>query len=179
MTACVTNGVCVSTPLGKLGGFYPALATATFWASVVLAVIVAMQAMSRMFRDVAIIQRSQPGYLLAVVCFGAALLAGYLFAPETQSVGELGVHVTRTWGPAMMLLGCTLSVAALWMAVALAIAEDNTVFTPLVPATTMTTMRVAPLPSPAVARTPTAPIQRVTAVARRRADPDAFVDPVR
>ncbi len=115
---CERGGACISLPFSKVEGFYPTISTATFWSSIVLAIIVAVQAGSRIVRGVAGAGLTQIGYFAGVVCFLAAAMAGFWFAPETHAIGDVGVHVARSWTPLLMLAGVALALYTLRFAVA-------------------------------------------------------------
>jgi hypothetical protein len=125
-SACMPDGSCASVPLSKFQGFYPTISVATFYGSCVTLLIVAFQAGSRLLGGTAGEGITRLGYLFAIGGFLAAGATGYLFQPETAAgnlgaMGMVSVTVTRTWGPAMLLLADVLALVTLH----LASAEDS------------------------------------------------------
>jgi hypothetical protein len=147
ISMCENGGACVLLPFSKIDGLYPTMSTVTFWSSLVLAIIVAVQAGSRILRGVAGEGITRIGYIAGALCFLAAAMAGFMFAPETHAIGELGVHVSRSWTPVMMLAGVVIALYTLRLAVAEELA-------PREPAIPVATVRVAASPAPPPAEPP-------------------------
>src|SRR5580704_9551546 len=146
MTACAPGG-CLSASLAKMQGFYPTVATATFWTSLAVSLVVALQAMSRIFRGFASGGLARLGYAIGVFCLFAALGAGFVFAPDTGtgSIGDVAVSVARTWAPVMMLGGVVLSLIALRLALAEDSLEDSVDVTTLPQAVARVPQAAAPV----------------------------------
>jgi len=120
-SACMPDGSCASVPLSKFQGFYPTISVVTFYGSCVLLLIVAFQAGTRLLGGTAGEGLTKLGYTFAIGCFLAAGATGYLFQPETAAgnlgaMGMVSVTVTRTWGPAMLLLADVLALVTLHLA---------------------------------------------------------------
>ena len=149
MTACAPGG-CLSASLRTMQGFYPTAATATFWASLAVSLVVALQAMSRIFRGFAPGGLSRLGYVMGVICIFTALGTGFLFAPDTGtgSIGDVAVSVTRTWAPVMMLGGVVLALIALQLAVAEDSLKDSVDMTSLPQAVARVSQAPAPVAPP-------------------------------
>lgn len=122
-SACFPNGACTRVALTRFHGWYPGFATVTFYGSCALAVIVAYQAGSRLLRGTSTESVSKLGYFMAVVCFCAAALTGYLFPPDAvpSSIGPMAivsVNVVRTWAPATLVIAHAIAFVTLYFATA-------------------------------------------------------------
>ncbi|HET9991268.1 MAG TPA: hypothetical protein VFQ65_22210 [Kofleriaceae bacterium] len=107
-TACFADGTCASTSLDNLRGVYPSLATYTFWITLAVCVMVALQAGTRLLTGQASPLLTRGGYLLCVLALIGAVFTAFVFAPETAETTIATVTVHRTWAPAIMLLGYAL-----------------------------------------------------------------------
>lgn len=120
-SACFPTGACASVPLSMFQGGYSILSVMTFYGSCALGGIIAYQTSSRLFKDSASESLAQLGYFLAVGCFCAAGLTGYLFQPEVApgSVGPMAIvstTIVRTWAPAILVVANALGFVSLHFA---------------------------------------------------------------
>lgn len=117
-TACFADGTCASTSLDNLRGVYPSLATYTFWVTLVVCVLVALQAGTRLLTGQASPLLTRGGYSVTVLALIGAVFTAFVFAPETAETTIATVTVHRTWAPAIMLFGYALALYVLYLAVA-------------------------------------------------------------
>ncbi len=122
--ACTADGICQSVPMSMVKtSMYSTFAALTFWASIGLAIVVALQAGSRFVTDQAHPMLNKLGYGLAIGVFGNAFMTAYLFAPDLGGGQEVAVEmfsitfsVSRSWAPVMMLTGAVAALFALYYA---------------------------------------------------------------
>ncbi|MEO6775230.1 MAG: hypothetical protein ABI467_19855 [Kofleriaceae bacterium] len=117
-TACFADGTCASTSLDNLRGVYPSLATFTYWASLLVCVMVALQAGLRLVTGQASALLSRGGYLLCVLAVIGGGFTAFVFAPQTAETTIATITLHRTWGPGVMLFGYALAFYALYLATA-------------------------------------------------------------
>ncbi len=117
-SACIAHGPCASTSLDNLNGSYPSLATYTYWVTLLLSGLVALQAGARLVTGRANPALSNGGYVIAVLALAGAGLTAFVFAPESAESMAGSVVVQRTWAAALILVGYGLAVYALYLAVA-------------------------------------------------------------
>jgi len=127
-TACFADGTCASTSLDNLRGVYPSLATYTFWATLVLCTLVALQAGARLLTGQASPLMTRGGYTLCVLALIGAVFTAFVFAPETAETTIATVTVHRTWAPAIMLFGYALALYVLYLAIS---DDDEPVYRPI------------------------------------------------
>jgi len=120
--ACSPAGPCAVMALSGpySAGTYPTLATVTFWAAIVFALILAFQTGTRVLSGYASAAVTRAGHGISLLVALTALAAAYLFGPElgSASAGGMSVSVDRGWGPLAMLLGLVLGNVALHYAAA-------------------------------------------------------------
>ncbi|MEP6859524.1 MAG: hypothetical protein ABJE66_02830 [Deltaproteobacteria bacterium] len=117
-TACFADGTCASTSLDNLRGVYPSLATFTFWMTLVVCVMVALQAGTRLLTGQASPLLTRGGYLVCALAVIGAVFTAFVFAPETAETTIATVTVHRTWAPAIMLFGYAIAIYVLYLAIA-------------------------------------------------------------
>jgi hypothetical protein len=117
-TACFADGTCTSTSLDNLRGVYPSLATYTFWITLAMCVMVALQAGTRLITGRASPLLTRGGYTVCVLALIGAVFTAFVFAPETAETTVAMVTVHRTWAPAIMVFGYVLAFYVLYLAVA-------------------------------------------------------------
>jgi hypothetical protein len=117
-TACFADGTCASTSLDNLRGVYPSLATYTFWMTLVVCVMVALQAGTRLLTGQASSLLTRGGYTVCALALIGAVFTAFVFAPETAETTIATVTVHRTWAPAIMLFGYALAMYVLYLAIA-------------------------------------------------------------
>ncbi len=119
ISACTGLGVCQSVDLSNFTGPYPTLAAITFWASVGLVSLVAIQAGIRLVSgQPASTPLTQLGCGVAVICFVTGAFAGYLFHPEGFTSQYVTVVVHRSWVPALAMVGYVAAIQTLRLAIA-------------------------------------------------------------
>jgi hypothetical protein len=127
---CPRAGVCATVDFGKMKGGYPFLSTVTLWGSVLVIGLVVFQSGSRLILGHANESFTRIGYIIGIAMFVSAGATGYLFGPDVGSVdlGPFGktVLVERTWGPAALLVGHVLGIAAMYYAVQHETGTDST-----------------------------------------------------
>lgn len=114
-TACMPNGTCASTAMDNLSGVYPSLATFTFWCTIILCGIIAVQAAMRLVTGAANGFLTRLGYLAVILAIVGAALTAFLFAPETAETSVAMVTVHRTWAPALMFAGYLVAFYTLYL----------------------------------------------------------------
>ena len=122
------DGICAYVPMGKLGGFYPIAAGIAFWTALPAVLLLTFQTGARVFSGAANDLFTKLGYFLGGTAFMFGFAAGFLFGPESQSLGgEMNVVVTveRTIAPALFVIGSLLAMIGLRLAVAEATTYDN------------------------------------------------------
>ena len=127
-TACFADGTCASTSLDNLRGVYPSLATYTFWITLAVCVMVALQAGARLLTGQASALLTRLGYLVSVLALIGAVFTAFVFAPETAETTIATVTVHRTWAPASMLFGYALALYVLYLAIG---DDDEPVYQPV------------------------------------------------
>ena len=111
---CSPGGPCTTVELSGMTGFYPVIASATFWSALPLALIVLGQCAARLLTGSASASATKVGYVLGSVTLASAFIAGYLFAPEADTMFDvMGVMVARTFAAPMLLTGTLLGILAL------------------------------------------------------------------
>ena len=114
VTGCVA-GTCGREALGSDGAF-PMLAGFTFWASLLFAIIVAIQTAVRTTTGHGLTLLGAIGAMLAVLGFGGTFVCGYMLAPSSAA-GDLGsVVVHRTWAAMLLIAGYIAGAYALYLA---------------------------------------------------------------
>jgi hypothetical protein len=114
VTGCVA-GTCGREALGSDGAF-PMLAGFTFWASLLFAIIVAIQTALRITSGRGFAMLGVIGAMLAVLGFGGTFVCGYILAPSSAA-GDLGsVTVHRTWAAVLLIVGYIAGAYALYLA---------------------------------------------------------------
>ncbi|MEO8550517.1 MAG: hypothetical protein ABI678_11110, partial [Kofleriaceae bacterium] len=114
-TACMSNGTCASTSMNNLSGVYPSLATFTFWSTIILCGIIAVQAAMRLVTGAANGFLTRLGYLAVILAIVGAGLTAFLFAPETAETTVAMVTVHRTWAPGLMFGGYVVAFYTLYL----------------------------------------------------------------
>jgi hypothetical protein len=129
----VCAGPCVRVPLGGLDGMFPALAGLTFWCSLPLLLLLALQCGARLIAHTGHELIAKLGYAAAAIVILAALGAGYLFGPNTGKFlgGDVFVSVERTWAPLLLAIGAVVGMVALRFAL-IAADEIEPDYTPVI-----------------------------------------------
>ena len=131
-SACSTQSVCMSIPLSKLQGLYPATATVSFYAGLLLLLVVIVQSASKIVTGAVHDTVTRIGYILAVATIVCGFSAGYLFGPDGQGIATsiASITVERTWAPFVFMLGTLSAFAALYYASS-EITEDVVEYKPI------------------------------------------------
>ncbi|HEY5924038.1 MAG TPA: hypothetical protein VIV11_20300, partial [Kofleriaceae bacterium] len=109
--SCVPDEACRAVGLSRMTGFYPMIATAAFWSTLPLVLLVLAQCGMKMFTGTASATIGKVGYGLGSIVFLCGFGAGYLFGPEADGMFEMmGGGVTRTFAPALLLAGSLLAI---------------------------------------------------------------------
>ncbi|MGE0872370.1 MAG: hypothetical protein AB7P03_27690 [Kofleriaceae bacterium] len=114
--ACTGLGPCVSVPLkGAFKGMYANFATATLWGSIVFAILVGYQAVTRLVSGFASEALSKLGYMAGLGIMGNAFMTGYLFAPDASRnpmpMMGFSIEIERTWAPLLLMVALGVGVA--------------------------------------------------------------------
>lgn len=112
-------GSCLTIELGKVsrGGAYVWFGGMALWLGRALLIAVAVQAGVRVVTKSPIAILSRLGMLAAGLTFVCGFLAAYVFGSTgSEAAMGIGVAVSRTWAPAMLLLGAACSIATLYLA---------------------------------------------------------------
>jgi hypothetical protein len=109
---CAGDGTCASVGLRGTGA-YRVLAEGAFWSALLLALLVIAQAGMSVFSGAASTLASAIGYAIGSITLLCAFGAGYLFAPDPPAeLAMMGIAVTRTIAPAMLVVGSLLGIVA-------------------------------------------------------------------
>ena len=110
--------MCMTVPLSKLTGLYPATATVSFYAGLLLLLVVIVQSASKIVTGAVHDRITRIGYVLAVATIVCGFSAGYLFGPDGTGLATsiASITVERTWAPFAFLLGTLSAFAALYYA---------------------------------------------------------------
>ena len=127
-TACFADGECASTSLSNLRGLYPSLASFTFWVSLVVCLLVSIQAGLRLLTGEANALLTRLGYTICALAVIGTVFTAFIFAPETAETTIASVTVTRTWAPVIMLFGYALAAYVLYLAMG---DDDEPVYQPI------------------------------------------------
>lgn len=100
----------------KGAGWFPSLATATYWAAFGSAILVIFQAGTRLLFGHASDGLSKLGYMFGMTQLGLVVFTAYFFQPELPMVAGTGIEIHRTWAPSMLMLGHLIGVAACFYA---------------------------------------------------------------
>lgn len=148
VSVCSAQSVCASVPLSKLHGLYPATATVSFYAGLLLLLVVIVQSASKIVTGAVHDKITRIGYIVAVATIVCGFSAGYLFGPDgagiAQAIAQLSVE--RTWAPFAFFIGTLASFAALYYA-ASDLTEDVATYKPI-----QIEKRITPLTTNAVTR---------------------------
>jgi len=106
VTVCADAGPCVSISFSGIPsrGMFPTIAFVTFWGTMLVSLLVAYQAGTRILSGFANESLGRIGTFGALAMACAAGAAGFLFGPELGAAEALGVSVERTWAPALLIL---------------------------------------------------------------------------
>lgn len=117
---CSAGGVCTGAPLRILPGMFPTMAAITLWSSLGFAAFVVFHGALRILTGNASDALGKLGYALALVTMSITIAAAYLFGPETEdpSIAQLGGTLHRSWAPLTLLIGQSVGLAAVYLAVA-------------------------------------------------------------
>jgi len=111
-TICVAGGTCHTVGLRGMG-VYRVLAEGAFWTALLLALLVLAQSGMHVFGGAASQLATRIGYVIGSITFVCAFGAGYVFAPDRPAeLAALGLGVTRTFAPALLVIGSMLGVLA-------------------------------------------------------------------
>ncbi len=120
VTMCADAGPCVTVSFSSIPnrGLFPKFALFTFWGTIVMSLLVAYQAGTRIISGYANESLSRKGILGALFMAALAGATGYLFGLSGSSTGEaLGIHIDRTWAPALLILAHVVGVVTMhWAA---------------------------------------------------------------
>lgn len=111
-------GACATVPLDRVsrGGPYVWFGGIALWLGRALLIAVAIQAGLRLITKNPIPLLAKLGMYAAAGTFVCGFLAGYVFGSTgSQAAMGIGVTVTRTWAPAMLLLGAVCAMSALYL----------------------------------------------------------------
>ena len=172
VTVCADAGPCISISFSGIPnrGMFPTIAFATFWGTMLVSLVVAYQAGTRVISGFANESLSRTGTFGALAMACAAGAAGFLFAPELGSaqVEALGVSVERTWAPTLLILAHIVGIVTMRWSIAEETLDSGADYQPSVPA--LPEARVFPrtqdikgrsgdgVPEVAVERPPTGPV---------------------
>jgi hypothetical protein len=151
---CATDGGCMSFSLGELrAGFYGTLGFSTFYGSIIFALLVSYQAITRIASGFANSSLSKIGYFAGLGLCGSAGAAAYLFNPQVTGVQAemMSMSVDRTLAPLVFFLAMFVGIAVLYYAMNQA-SDDVGEYKPLAPIAPPTATAL-----PARPKTPTAP----------------------
>lgn len=168
---CVSDGGCMSFSLGQLkSGMYGTLGFSTFYGAIVLSLLVAYQAITRVTAGFANTSLSKLGYFAAIGLFGTAGSAAYLFNPQVTGIEAemMGIDVERTLAPLLFFAAMGLALAVFYYASSQA-SEDVGEYKPLAPAPSLAPATALPprakaptAPPPAREKLPSQPIVPVS-----------------
>lgn len=134
-TVCAENVPCASFSLSEMRGtgFYAPLGGITFWGTLMFALLVAYQAITRIVSGVANDSLTKLGYVSGMVLFGTAGAAGFLFGPEAASGTDqlISLDVTRSSAPFLLMLGLLVGIAVLYYAVTQQVADEVGEYKPI------------------------------------------------
>lgn len=120
VTVCTDAGPCLTVSYSGVpnSGMFPKFALATFWGTMVMSLLVAYQAGTRIISGYANESLSRKGILGALCMAATAAATGYLFGLSGSTASEaLGVHIERTWAPALLILAHLVGVVTMhWAA---------------------------------------------------------------
>ena len=122
--ACGVGG-CETAPLSLMPkNMYTTTSTVTLWSSVLLVIVILLQAASRIATHTASLTFTRLGYVVGVGVFLTAFVTAYFFGPEVgdESVDvmdfSLGFVVKRTWAPSLLMLGIVAGMFSLYYSTA-------------------------------------------------------------
>ncbi len=158
---CAPGDGCRAISLSRMNGFYPMMASSAFWCALPLALLVIAQCAGKLLTGSASSVGARIGYMLGITAFMSAFAAGFLFAPELDSMADLiTVAVERTAAPSMLLAGSLLGAVALRYATHDSYEGGSGVYKPIVVAKGDSGPRLPVTPlhvKPVHGRPPTAP----------------------
>lgn len=125
MTACAANSGCTSAPMDMLSGWYPSLATYTFWCSVIASALLALQGASRLVTGSANEVLTRISVLVVILAIIGAGLIVFMLPPETHETTVASVTNHRTWAPALMFAGYLIAFYALHLVSEEEVYEDE------------------------------------------------------
>ena len=114
-TACMANGTCASTTMSNLAGEYPTFATYTFWCTMILCGLIALQTGMRLVTGAAGELLTRAAYLVVILAIIGAALTAFQFTPETAETTVATVTVHRTWAPSLMFAGYLVAFYTLYL----------------------------------------------------------------
>ena len=162
---CASGDACMTFSLSQLkAGFYGTLGFTTFYGTIVLTMLVAYQAITRVVSGFANTSLSKMGYLGAIGLFGSAFTVAYLFNPQVTGIEAqaLGIDVERTLAPLLFFVAMALALAVLYYS-ASQTSDDAGSYKPLAPAPSLATATAlpprvkSPTVPPAAEKHPSAP----------------------
>jgi len=127
VTVCADAGPCVTVTFSGIPnrGMFPKFAFITFWGTMLVSLLVAYQAGTRIISGYANESLSRKGILVALGMAAIAGATGYLFGLSGSEAGEaLGIHIYRTWAPALLILAHVVGVVTLHWAASQETVED-------------------------------------------------------
>ena len=127
------DSICTYVPMGKLRRLLSDRRGHRVLDGAAGVILLTFQTGARMFTGAANDLFTKLGYFLGATAFMFGFAAGFLFGPESQSLGgEMNVVVTveRTIAPALFVIGALLAMIALRLAVAEAVTYDDAEYKP-------------------------------------------------
>lgn len=163
-SVCTPGNPCVSVSLAQIkgGGFYPMLASITYFGTILFALIVVFQAGSRILTGYANPTLTRIGMLGGVSLLGSTVFAAYIFGPDPSGAKAVMMlmMVERTFAPVMLLVGLSAGILALHYAAIELVDDSGAEYKPIGP---LSARAAAPAdPAPARAESAPAPVPAAT-----------------
>jgi len=135
VTVCAEVGPCVSISFSGIPsrGMFPTIAFVTFWGTMLVSLLVAYQAGTRIVSGVANESLARIATFGGLAMVAAAGATGFLFAPELGSAEAelLGVSVERTWAPTLLILAHIVGIVAMQWSISQETLDDDGAYKPL------------------------------------------------